>query len=819
MKNLCLLTLFLFAGMNLFGQMAINNDGSLPDASAMLDIKSNTKGLLAPRMTLAQRNAIVTPATGLTIYQTDGIPGLYYNSGTPAVPAWALVGNNSGQWLNNGANIYYNLGNVGIGNSTPIAHLTVAENGPAATASFGVSVSPWYAGTNLAVGNDDEDAVIYVGQAPFHEGFLIWQYNATLADAYFSVGTYNGAHNLILEEYGGNVGVGITPPSARFHVAESTPGYTGILGTPVSDWNSSTNLAIGDNNGPSVMYIGQDVTNKGYLYWSYSSVPSSSYFALGSYMGLHPLALQHAGGNVGIGNVSPQATLHVNRTASVPTGIFGTPLTTYTAGTNVSVGDDVATSLIYVGQGADNKGFLLWSYNSDPVGAHFGIGSYAGNNPLVLQEAGGNVGIGTSIPSSKLQIQYNTSNLTYLGYSSITENYLFHAELESEGDGQTALYAYRNRNTQNDGTGYNYYSCNTAMKSYSFWGDSYSFGTAGFNYCDYARSGGILGGQAYASFWGALGYKNSGSIGYGGYFTSYTSGAGKSAQADIGIGVGAWGDLFGADIHGKVYGTYTEGGNYALFANGDVYRNKLDIHLQENGTMTQTVLYTNVSTDVTVQTCGTATLSSGTATVAFDEAFIASVSQDAPVIVTVTPTGRSNGVYLSDVSSKGFTMVENNDGKSNVSVNYIAIGKRAGYEHPVLPKEVTDASYTKNLEKGLHNDSDTQTNGEGLYYENGQLVVGVHPSSLPDPNRPKEDPYAPVPGKAAKPDIKNEPYLNGIGTIAQPNQQVTAKPRIESPATGMLNPPPAVETKPVIDNGEETPGRSKHDKDSPVKQE
>jgi hypothetical protein len=64
-----------------------------------------------------------------------------------------------------------------------------------------------------------------------------------------------------------------------------------------------------------------------------------------------------------------------------------------------------------------------------------------------------------------------------------------------------------------------------------------------------------------------------------------TSGTGKGAQAAIGIGIGAWGDLFGADIHGKVYGTYTEGGNYALFANGDVYRNKLDIHLQENGTI------------------------------------------------------------------------------------------------------------------------------------------------------------------------------------------------------------------------------------------
>ncbi|MBK7174696.1 MAG: hypothetical protein IPH84_16035 [Bacteroidales bacterium] len=76
-------------------------------------------------MTFAQRNAIVNPATGLTIFQTDVVTGLYYNSGTPAVPVWQLVGNNAGQWLNNGSTIYYNNGYVGIGTDTPLRKLHV----------------------------------------------------------------------------------------------------------------------------------------------------------------------------------------------------------------------------------------------------------------------------------------------------------------------------------------------------------------------------------------------------------------------------------------------------------------------------------------------------------------------------------------------------------------------------------------------------------------------------------------------------------------------------------------------------------------------
>ena len=52
-------------------QAGINTDGSAPDPSAMLDLKSTEMGFLPPRMNTIQRNAIASPAEGLVIYNTD----------------------------------------------------------------------------------------------------------------------------------------------------------------------------------------------------------------------------------------------------------------------------------------------------------------------------------------------------------------------------------------------------------------------------------------------------------------------------------------------------------------------------------------------------------------------------------------------------------------------------------------------------------------------------------------------------------------------------------------------------------------------------
>jgi hypothetical protein len=50
-------------------------------SSSILSLESNSKGFLPPRMTTTQKNAISSPATGLLVYQTDGVEGFYVYSG------------------------------------------------------------------------------------------------------------------------------------------------------------------------------------------------------------------------------------------------------------------------------------------------------------------------------------------------------------------------------------------------------------------------------------------------------------------------------------------------------------------------------------------------------------------------------------------------------------------------------------------------------------------------------------------------------------------------------------------------------------------
>lgn len=93
-KLFMLLMAFLIS-FSMRAQVGINT--TTPHPSSILDLNSTTRGLLAPRLTTAQRIAIASPADGLIVYDTNFKQLYYYASNTAA---WFPVGSNVSERLN-----------------------------------------------------------------------------------------------------------------------------------------------------------------------------------------------------------------------------------------------------------------------------------------------------------------------------------------------------------------------------------------------------------------------------------------------------------------------------------------------------------------------------------------------------------------------------------------------------------------------------------------------------------------------------------------------------------------------------------------------
>ncbi len=159
-KTLFLVSLLFLSSISVSQNVGINTTGAAPHASSMLDIVSTSSGLLIPRMTATDKGNIALPATGLLIYQTDGVAGFYYYTGAAWLPflssttGWNLTGNAS---TTAGTNYFgttdavdlvfktngsenmriQNGGNVGIGFSSPSEKLDV--NGKTKTTTLQVT--------------------------------------------------------------------------------------------------------------------------------------------------------------------------------------------------------------------------------------------------------------------------------------------------------------------------------------------------------------------------------------------------------------------------------------------------------------------------------------------------------------------------------------------------------------------------------------------------------------------------------------------------------------------------------------------------------
>jgi trimeric autotransporter adhesin len=179
MKKITLLLLAAFIAVSSFAQNTFPASGSAgigtttPNASALLDIESTSQGLLVPQMTLVQRNAIATPATGLMIYQTNSTPGFYYYNGD----TWtALKGKayTAGTGINVSGTIITNTapnqivtldGGGGITISGVYPNYTISNAGSGGSWSLNGN-SGTNAATNFIGTTDNQDLVFKVDDDP-----------------------------------------------------------------------------------------------------------------------------------------------------------------------------------------------------------------------------------------------------------------------------------------------------------------------------------------------------------------------------------------------------------------------------------------------------------------------------------------------------------------------------------------------------------------------------------------------------------------------------------------------------------------------------
>jgi hypothetical protein len=124
---------FLFISLVATAQTGIGT--TTPNASAKLEIAATDKGLLIPRMTKTQREAITlsSAANGLMVYQTDDLAGFYVNTSTTTTVAWTRVNSN---WTRSGNDISYTSGNV-----STTGNLTGGNTSTSTISGFGANVA------------------------------------------------------------------------------------------------------------------------------------------------------------------------------------------------------------------------------------------------------------------------------------------------------------------------------------------------------------------------------------------------------------------------------------------------------------------------------------------------------------------------------------------------------------------------------------------------------------------------------------------------------------------------------------------------------
>jgi hypothetical protein len=409
---------------------------------------------------------------------------------------------------------------------------------------------------------------------------------------------------------------------------------------------------------------------------------------------------------LGIGNAAPTFKLDVTPAATTGTGIRVLDNSSNPGVQLISVGDDAYLTDIDV---ANRLG--IYGQSNSAVG-----GIQLGSGGAFIQSSGANIGIGTTAASYPLHVSRSAT-------TSVGSNY------------------------------YNWPTANQTLPTAFFFSppslrtgadaNAYQFGVHGHKGQDYSgsfyydlRSGGVLGSTSRENSsnlaWGALGYHSSVGNIVGGYFAGWTAntttGGGflpVNNNLIYGIGTGSLGGVIGSWTRGAVLGNVTKGELAAGVNLGNVYTYGKQVEMVQNGT-TVTPAYSVSSSVSQVFISGKGTLSSGSSTVSFDANFLALIASGEAPIITITPSGKCNGVYV-EVTERGFTVHELNDGSSSAGFNWIAVAKRGDASENEIPADLLDPNFTKNMDDVMFDENIKERNGKPIWWDGTKLRFDAIP--------------------------------------------------------------------------------------------
>ncbi len=294
---------------------------------------------------------------------------------------------------------------------------------------------------------------------------------------------------------------------------------------------------------------------------------------------------------------------------------------------------------------------------------------------------------------------------------------------------------------------------NYASKFLTSGTDAYAFGVSG----DILKIGAAIIPDGSGGVFGAGGSGQFGMLGYnslnGTQFSVYGGGEdGDISQSNTGnnrtstetkannrIGLGINGGFMGGYVKGSHYGLVSRGEEFGMYVQGNTITNQPIVQLTETKNSQKTVSYTATSTEVDVTTRGVGQLTNGETYITFKDAFKNLVSNNETINITITPTGETNGVYVSRVTIDGFFVKENLKGTSNASFNWTAIGTRAGYENGVVISETILAKdFDKNINGVMNNDGGKEE-GTPIHFDGNKVKFERIPKGIIK-NNEKETP-------------------------------------------------------------------------------